>query len=211
MRLVRADEVRHGVKLEFAQRGAGASGVSDVPSEDFGALWDRPRRAPPAEQIELDALLERRIKERIPLAYLTHRSFFAGLELYVDERVLVPRSPIAELILQRFRPWVSARSVRRLRPCGQFKPHAQLITYVADRPGHDRRYAIDARKLEGELGWKAQESFETGLRKTVQWYLANPKWVENVTSGAYQQWVDKNYGDRDALNSESRTVAGGAR
>ena len=91
-----------------------------------------------------------------------------------------------------------------LVPNSKFKPHAQLIQYVADRPGHDRRYAIDARKLEGELGWRAQESFETGLRKTVEWYLANPKWVENVTSGAYQQWVDKNYGDR-------QTVAGSVR
>jgi len=98
-----------------------------------------------------------------------------------------------------------------LLPESKFRPHAQLIKYVADRPGHDRRYAIDARKLEGELGWRAQESFETGLRKTVEWYLANPKWIENVTSGAYQQWVDKNYGDREALKSESQTVVGGAR
>ena len=60
------------------------------------------------------------------------------------------------------------------------------------------------RKLENELGWRAQESFESGIRKTVEWYLANPGWVENVTSGAYQQWVDKNYGSREA-------VAGGAR
>jgi dTDP-glucose 4,6-dehydratase len=97
-----------------------------------------------------------------------------------------------------------------LVPESKFKPHARLIKYVADRPGHDRRYAIDARKLEGELGWKAQESFETGLRKTVEWYLANPKWVENVTSGAYQQWVDKNYGDRDAVVAPE-PVTGGAR
>ncbi|MBS1823379.1 MAG: dTDP-glucose 4,6-dehydratase [Acidobacteria bacterium] len=96
-----------------------------------------------------------------------------------------------------------------LVPESKFKPHAQLIQYVADRPGHDRRYAIDARKLEGELGWRAQESFETGLRKTVEWYLANPEWVEHVTSGAYQQWVDKNYGARESAVRE--TVAGGAR
>ncbi|WP_260703364.1 dTDP-glucose 4,6-dehydratase [Edaphobacter flagellatus] len=91
-----------------------------------------------------------------------------------------------------------------LVPDSPYKPHAQLIKYVADRPGHDRRYAIDARKIESELGWKAEESFETGLRKTVEWYLANKDWVEHVTSGAYQQWVDKNYGSREG-------VAGGAR
>jgi dTDP-glucose 4,6-dehydratase len=70
------------------------------------------------------------------------------------------------------------------------------ITYVADRPGHDRRYAIDARKLEAELGWKPSETFETGIRKTVEWYLANQTWVSNITSGAYRQWLDQNYGAR---------------
>ena len=85
-----------------------------------------------------------------------------------------------------------------LVPGSKFKPHFQLVQYVTDRPGHDRRYAIDARKLEGELGWRAEESFETGLRKTVQWYLANSAWVENVTSGAYQQWVVQNYAGREA-------------
>jgi dTDP-glucose 4,6-dehydratase len=83
----------------------------------------------------------------------------------------------------------------------KFKPHRQLVKYVTDRPGHDRRYAIDARKLEGELGWQAEESFETGLRKTVEWYLANTAWVEGVTSGAYQHWVTQNYADRDTGNS----------
>jgi dTDP-glucose 4,6-dehydratase len=83
-----------------------------------------------------------------------------------------------------------------LRPGSPFIPHRQLITYVQDRPGHDRRYAIDARKIESELGWFAAESFETGLRKTVQWYLDNPQWLEDVTSGSYQQWVTKNYGNR---------------
>ncbi len=83
-----------------------------------------------------------------------------------------------------------------LRPQSKYVPHRQLITYVQDRPGHDRRYAIDARKIESELGWKAAESFETGLRKTVEWYLSNPRWLEDVTSGAYQQWVARNYSSR---------------
>ncbi len=83
-----------------------------------------------------------------------------------------------------------------LVPESKFAPHKQLVKFVTDRPGHDRRYAIDARKIEGELDWHAQESFETGLRKTVEWYLANAQWVKNVTSGAYQQWVTKNYADR---------------
>src|SRR5215471_18513692 len=84
-----------------------------------------------------------------------------------------------------------------LVPGSNFCPHLDLMTFVADRPGHDRRYAIDARKLEGELGWRAQESFETGLRKTVQWYLANAAWVEGVTSGAYQHWINENYARRE--------------
>ncbi len=73
--------------------------------------------------------------------------------------------------------------------------YAGLITYVTDRPGHDRRYAIDASKLERELGWKPAETFETGIRKTVQWYLDNQDWVQNVTSGAYREWVNKQYGN----------------
>lgn len=70
------------------------------------------------------------------------------------------------------------------------------ITYVKDRPGHDRRYAIDARKLERELGWKPAETFETGLAKTVQWYLDNRAWVEEVASGEYRKWVETNYAQR---------------
>ncbi|WP_284962014.1 dTDP-glucose 4,6-dehydratase [Citrobacter portucalensis] len=69
------------------------------------------------------------------------------------------------------------------------------ITYVADRPGHDRRYAIDAEKISDELGWKPQETFESGIRKTVEWYLNNSQWVENVKSGAYFSWLSKQYGD----------------
>ena len=76
--------------------------------------------------------------------------------------------------------------------------YSRLITYVADRPGHDRRYAIDARKIERELGWRPAETFDTGIRKTVEWYLANPGWVANVQSGAYREWVDRNYAQRDA-------------
>jgi len=86
-----------------------------------------------------------------------------------------------------------------LVPQSKFKPHFSLVKYVTDRPGHDRRYAIDARKLEGELGWKAEESFETGLRKTVEWYLANGSWVESVMTGAYQQWLTQNYAARVAV------------
>jgi dTDP-glucose 4,6-dehydratase len=81
-----------------------------------------------------------------------------------------------------------------LRPRGDELPYAAQITFVADRPGHDRRYAIDAGKLERELGWKPAETFESGIRKTVRWYLDNPQWVANVTSGAYREWVDRQYG-----------------
>ena len=83
-----------------------------------------------------------------------------------------------------------------LRPRPDGKSYREQITFVTDRPGHDRRYAIDARKLERELGWKPTETFETGIRKTVQWYLDNQGWVTNVQSGAYRQWVDKNYTGR---------------
>jgi dTDP-glucose 4,6-dehydratase len=74
--------------------------------------------------------------------------------------------------------------------------HGSLITYVADRPGHDRRYAIDARKIRHELGWQPAESFASGLRRTVQWYLDHPDWIAHVTSGAYQDWMAANYADR---------------
>ena len=80
-----------------------------------------------------------------------------------------------------------------MRPRSDGKSYAEQITYVTDRPGHDRRYAIDARKLERELGWKPAETFDTGIRKTVQWYLDNPEWVANVQSGSYRDWVQKQY------------------
>ena len=80
-----------------------------------------------------------------------------------------------------------------LRPKADGSSYAAQISYVTDRPGHDRRYAIDARKIERELGWKPAETFESGIRKTVQWYLDNPEWVKNVQSGAYREWVSKQY------------------
>ena len=85
------------------------------------------------------------------------------------------------------------RWLDELRPKPDGTRYASQITYVTDRPGHDRRYAIDAQKLEAELGWKPAETFETGIRKTIEWYLANPEWVAHVQSGAYREWVQKQY------------------
>ncbi len=81
-----------------------------------------------------------------------------------------------------------------LHPAGA--PHAKLITYVKDRPGHDQRYAINAEKIRRELGWEPQERFEKGLRKTVEWYLTHDDWIQNVVSGDYRKWVDLNYAAR---------------
>jgi dTDP-glucose 4,6-dehydratase len=81
-----------------------------------------------------------------------------------------------------------------MRPRADGRSYREQIAFVADRPGHDRRYAIDAGKLERELGWKPLETFESGIRKTVRWYLDNQDWVRNVTSGAYRDWVGKQYG-----------------
>ncbi len=80
-----------------------------------------------------------------------------------------------------------------MRPRADGQSYASQITYVKDRPGHDRRYAIDARKLEKELGWRPAETFETGIGKTVAWYLDNAEWVAHVQSGAYREWVSKQY------------------
>lgn len=80
-----------------------------------------------------------------------------------------------------------------LRPRADHQSYAEQMAFVTDRPGHDRRYAMDARKIERELGWKPAETFETGIRKTVQWYLDNPEWVANVQSGSYRDWVQKQY------------------
>jgi dTDP-glucose 4,6-dehydratase len=83
-----------------------------------------------------------------------------------------------------------------LRPAGA--PYAKLITFVTDRPGHDQRYAINATKIQTELGWQPVEKFDTALRKTVEWYLDHAAWVDNVTSGAYRNWIAHNYDNRSA-------------
>ncbi|MBE7461431.1 MAG: dTDP-glucose 4,6-dehydratase [Zoogloeaceae bacterium] len=82
-----------------------------------------------------------------------------------------------------------------LHPGSPVTPHEKLITYVKDRPGHDRRYAMNADKLERELGWRPAESFESGIEKTVRWYLDNTAWTARVTSGAYRDWVAQHYSD----------------
>ena len=87
-------------------------------------------------------------------------------------------------------------TLQRLKP--REGGYRGLIQHVTDRPGHDRRYAIDARKIARELGWKPRETFETGLERTIRWYLDNPKWIAEVKSGAYREWVDLNYGKRSA-------------
>ncbi len=79
-----------------------------------------------------------------------------------------------------------------LRPAGA--PHSALIRFVKDRPGHDRRYAMNTAKLRRELGWRPRETFATGIRRTVEWYLANSAWVDQVTSGEYRQWIASHYG-----------------
>jgi dTDP-glucose 4,6-dehydratase len=80
-----------------------------------------------------------------------------------------------------------------LRPADPVVPHKKLITYVQDRPGHDRRYAMDTRKIERDLGWQPRETFESGIRKTVEWYLANDGWIREVTSGHYREWIATQY------------------
>ena len=84
-----------------------------------------------------------------------------------------------------------------LRPKADGTSYASQITFVADRPGHDRRYAIDPTKIEAEIGWTPAESFETGIDKTVKWYLENTAWIDSVRTGAYREWVSKNYSTRD--------------
>jgi dTDP-glucose 4,6-dehydratase len=85
-----------------------------------------------------------------------------------------------------------------MRPKADGSRYTSQISYVTDRPGHDRRYAIDASKIHKELGWKPVETFGSGIRKTVQWYLDNADWVAQVQSGAYRDWVQTNYSQRAA-------------
>ena len=91
-----------------------------------------------------------------------------------------------------------------LRPRADGQPYKNQITYVTDRPGHDRRYAIDARKIERVLGWKPAETFDTGIRKTVQWYLEHADWVANVQTGAYRDWVETQYEQQPAPATDAR-------
>ena len=87
------------------------------------------------------------------------------------------------------------RILDELRPRADGRPYAGQMVFVEDRPGHDRRYAIDATKIEQELDWRPVETFETGIRRTVSWYLGHQAWVDNVTSGAYRRWIDQHYGE----------------
>lgn len=89
--------------------------------------------------------------------------------------------------------------VDEMRPRTGGAPRRELIKFVEDRPGHDRRYAIDAEKIRRELGWQPAEKFESGLRKTVRWYLDNAEWVDSVRTGAYREWIARNYAERPAL------------
>jgi dTDP-glucose 4,6-dehydratase len=97
-------------------------------------------------------------------------------------------------------------TLNRLAPKAGFD-YASLITFVTDRLGHDRRYAIDATKIRRELGWQPQENFESGLLKTIQWYLDNPEWIAQVRSGDYRGWIEQNYGDWAMVYHSSETLA----
>jgi dTDP-glucose 4,6-dehydratase len=88
------------------------------------------------------------------------------------------------------------QTLDELRPRSDGSSYTTLISFVRDRPGHDRRYAMDIRKIKAELGWSPKESFASGIRKTVNWYLENSDWVESVTSGAYRDWIKTQYAGR---------------
>jgi len=86
-----------------------------------------------------------------------------------------------------------------LLPKSEFRPHKSLIKFVLDRPGHDRRYAVDATKLRRELNWQPRENFRSGIRKTGEWYLGHEEWLQSVVSGAYKEWIAKHYAAYPAL------------
>ena len=88
-----------------------------------------------------------------------------------------------------------------MRPRAGGEPHGALVTHVKDRPGHDRRYAIDDSKIAGEIGWKPAIGFEAGIAQTIAWYLEHADWVESVTSGSYRQWVERQYGEAEPATS----------
>jgi dTDP-glucose 4,6-dehydratase len=90
--------------------------------------------------------------------------------------------------------------VHQLREQG-LESYSELINFVQDRLGHDRRYAIDPAKIRGELGWQPEVDFETGLRQTIEWYLSNPKWVDQASGGSYGDWIEKNYAWRTKKES----------
>jgi dTDP-glucose 4,6-dehydratase len=129
--------------------------------------------------------------------------------LYVGDHCAAIRSVLEEG-LQGHAYNIGGRSERRnidvvrticavldeLHPGSALVPHVKLITFVTDRPGHDRRYAMECAKIESQLGWRAAESFESGIRRTVQWYLDNPAWVRRVTDGDYRRWMELNYRGR---------------
>ena len=131
----------------------------------------------------------------------------AGARLALRDRTTAPRSARCWRAARSARPTTSAAGTRSrtstscdaCAPCSTrcsrraAGSYARLKTHVTDRPGHDRRYAIDASKIERELGWRPAETFESGLRKTVRWYLDNARWVERVQTGAYRQWLSANY------------------
>ena len=110
------------------------------------------------------------------------------------KRLLTQTTILENAVLTGLRGVGKTVLLDELKPRADGKSYSTQISFVKDRPGHDLRYAIDATKLENELGWKAVENFESGIRKTVQWYLANQDWVQSVTSGDYRKWMDTQYG-----------------